>query len=276
MAKIASEKIKPNAYVYMAFNMESDEFYFGFRCANKISPENDIGVKYFSSAKYVSDIKEKFDWIVLDEFQDADSAYFREQQYIHKHWGNPKLLNRAFNVNGKIAFRPTEESSRKISLSRIGKPSWNSGIKTGTNPNFKSWNKGKTKEDNESIRIGAEKLVGRSPWTKGLTKETDERIAASAAKTSASKMGHVQSEITKQRISKSSIGKHVIRCSCILCRTEYDYGNYCKHIVTDCKNIDRTEPECSCIRCGRVIKLATFKKLHANGDCKIFMNKGIK
>ena len=58
--------VKP--YVYMAINTETEEFYFGYRRANKVPAELDLGIMYFTSSKDIKPKREKFDWLVLKEF----------------------------------------------------------------------------------------------------------------------------------------------------------------------------------------------------------------
>lgn len=64
-----------------------------------------------------------------------------------------------------------------------GKPAWNKGLK-GVQV---AWNKGLTKETNQSVMQycinGGISRRGRSAWNKGLTKETDERVALNVKKT---------------------------------------------------------------------------------------------
>jgi hypothetical protein len=290
MAKIDSN-IKQNAYVYMAFNIESDEFYFGFRCANKVKPEDDIGVKYFSSAKYVSDIKDKFDWIILDEFKNADDAYFKEQQYIHKHWNNPKLLNRSVNINAKQSFKVKKHSDsakHKMSVAKVGFVPWNKGKKTGPqsleqrrnsgapkrgrkytrqNLEYKSWSLGLTKETNASVKAISDKLKGRPSWMKGVTAATDPRVAALGRKISATTTGRKLPESQVERLRYTSSRKHIIRCTCLWCKVEYDSRNFVKHLKTDCRIKPRRHKIlCTCLKCKRTISLRAFRK-HITKEC---------
>jgi group I intron endonuclease len=53
---------------------------------------------------------------------------------------------------------------------------WNKGLK-GFLKGKTSWNKGLTKKDHPSIANQANKISGFPAWNKGLTKETDERVA---------------------------------------------------------------------------------------------------
>lgn len=91
-----------------------------------------------------------------------------------------------------------EDIRNKMSLSRIGKPSWNKGL---------------TKENDKRVRISAEKHSKTkkglfkenklSIWSKGLTKETDERVK----KLSSNLRGIRRSEESKQKLSNFRKGK---------------------------------------------------------------------
>ena len=41
--------MKALPYVYKLVHKETGEFYIGFRCANKVPANEDLGIKYFTS-----------------------------------------------------------------------------------------------------------------------------------------------------------------------------------------------------------------------------------
>lgn len=47
-------------YTYLIGWSEHNLWYYGVRYANSTIPENDLWVKYFSSSKYVKDIRKEF------------------------------------------------------------------------------------------------------------------------------------------------------------------------------------------------------------------------
>jgi len=49
---------QPLPYVYKGTNLETNEFYIGSRCVNKVPAKEDLGFEYFTSAPKV---KERFD-----------------------------------------------------------------------------------------------------------------------------------------------------------------------------------------------------------------------
>lgn len=65
------------------------------------------------------------------------------------------------------------------------------------------WSKGLTKETNESLRRISEKKNGQKSWCKGLTSKTNESIASISKKMEGKKL----SSETKEKISKSKLGK---------------------------------------------------------------------
>lgn len=52
------------SYVYKATDTRTGEFYFGYRKANKVSANEDIGILYFSSSKYINENKQYMKFIV--------------------------------------------------------------------------------------------------------------------------------------------------------------------------------------------------------------------
>ena len=82
-------------YVYICVHRETKEFYIGYRSQNKLSPEQDLGNKYFTSSKIVKPRFHEFETKILSTFNDKVEAHTYEQNLIREHWGNPLLLNRA-------------------------------------------------------------------------------------------------------------------------------------------------------------------------------------
>jgi hypothetical protein len=89
----SSEKSLP--YVYKGIHRETGEFYIGYRYANKKPSTEDLGNYYFTSSNQVKKIVfEKFDWIIIAEFFDKDSAWDFENLLIKDNFRNPLNLNR--------------------------------------------------------------------------------------------------------------------------------------------------------------------------------------
>ena len=53
---MSQPEIKKNPYVYKITHKETNQFYIGFRCANKVQANLDLGFKYFTSSKAVKEL----------------------------------------------------------------------------------------------------------------------------------------------------------------------------------------------------------------------------
>lgn len=142
-----STKVLP--YVYRLDHKETDQFYIGFRCANKVPSSEDLGTKYFTSSKYVKDLGfENFNIQIIAEFFDKKDALLFEEILIKEYWKHPLSLNK--NASGskfttlgisipwssnrklksslsKIGLKReplSEKTKQKISLSKQGQQSW--------------------------------------------------------------------------------------------------------------------------------------------------------
>ena len=75
-----------NPYVYKATHKDSAEFYIGFRCANKVNAEDDLGKKYFTSSKKVKPRFNEFNFVILAEFFDKKDAFNRFSSHYNTHF----------------------------------------------------------------------------------------------------------------------------------------------------------------------------------------------
>ena len=110
-------------YVYRLDNPLTGEFYIGYRSAN-VEPSNIDFPKYRTSAPEVEKRFDEFQWYIIAEFFDSDSAYDFEQLLIHENWDNPLMLNGCCHF-GKRRFKfknHTKESKAKLSKLYKGKP----------------------------------------------------------------------------------------------------------------------------------------------------------
>lgn len=114
-------------YVYKLTHKETDQFYIGYRCSNKVIAEEDIGYRYHTSSKVIKSIGiDKFDIEIIAMFFKAEDAYEFEQNLIKENFSGPLCLNRNYNVNGTAKYNTTgmkltEETKQKMSVSRLGK-----------------------------------------------------------------------------------------------------------------------------------------------------------
>ena len=120
--------MKNYPYVYKVINQETNEFYIGYREANKLSPEEDI-VKYKTSSLKVKPIFEQFTPYIIAVFfseNSGDDAYWFEQQLIKENIDNPLCLNGYYiepNVGNKKfkskkGRKISDETKRNISIAR--------------------------------------------------------------------------------------------------------------------------------------------------------------
>lgn len=130
-------------YVYKLINKITGEFYFGYRSKNvrlNLKSNDDIGVKYFTSSKYIKNNFENFHIEILAEFFSANDAYDYEQHLISQYFADINCLNRHYQKrNEKGRFKhdcPHTEQSKdkmrgtrgKINRIKPGHPSWNKGL----------------------------------------------------------------------------------------------------------------------------------------------------
>jgi hypothetical protein len=115
-------------YVYKLID-NVGRFYFGSRKTKESDPYKDLGVKYFSSSKTISDIGfDQFNHVVLKVYDNFDDCYWNEQELIKQHIQDPLCLNRsyydrdkckqAFSMSGK---KQTPEHIEKRIAPRRGK-----------------------------------------------------------------------------------------------------------------------------------------------------------
>lgn len=118
-------------YTYIITNVIENKYYIGCRsCA--VRPENDLGVRYFSSSKdkkFLKDQKlnpQNYKYKVIAEFSSRALALDLEIKLhnIHNVAVNPCFYNRSkqtsvgWDTAGRVC---TEETKKKISLAQIGK-----------------------------------------------------------------------------------------------------------------------------------------------------------
>jgi len=112
-------------YVYIVTHNETGEFYIGSRWANKLPAEDDFLKVYKTSAPYIKNDISNFSGYVIAEFFTKESAYHFEQELINEYIGkDPLCLNRScfYDKTPFILNKHTDESKRKMSLAKKGKP----------------------------------------------------------------------------------------------------------------------------------------------------------
>ena len=200
---IYSTKIYP--YVYVCTHKITGHYYIGYRSANSVSSDIDLP-KYKTSSLIVKPDFENYNWQILAEFFNGDDAYDFEQQLISEHWNDPLLLNehhrhhcdgRFKSKTGRIVSDETKEKLRQANLGkkyspetiekraskRRGKPTWNSGIKTGPQSQerrsaISQALKGKIRSPEHCKKL-SESKKGSTPWNKGKTGGTNSQKGVS-------------------------------------------------------------------------------------------------
>lgn len=104
-----SEKILP--YVYQCTHKQTKEFYIGYRAKNKKPSHLDLPL-YKTSSKIIKHNFHDYDWFIIAEFFDKQSAFNFEQSLIEENISNPLNLN-GF-VNGKFSMLDRKHSTKTI------------------------------------------------------------------------------------------------------------------------------------------------------------------
>lgn len=90
-------------YVYKLTDKHTGHFYIGVRYANKVSPEKDLGVKYFTSSLTVKQRGfDNFASEIIAVFDNKMQAVEHEARLIDENWNDPLLLNKH---NKGVKFR---------------------------------------------------------------------------------------------------------------------------------------------------------------------------
>lgn len=86
-------------YVYIVTHRQDGSYYFGMRSAHRTSPEEDLGVHYFTSNKRIQRNFHEYETQVIAVFLSWEDAFTFENEMIERHWGDPLLLNHHFQRN---------------------------------------------------------------------------------------------------------------------------------------------------------------------------------
>jgi predicted GIY-YIG superfamily endonuclease len=174
MTIYASEKVMP--YVYMCIHKQTGEFYIGSRYTTKQRlPSHQDFPQYQTSSKRVKPIFDQFDWFIVAEFLDRESAYTFEQQLIYEHWGDPKLLNGVCRHQNSKMFAPeksTMSEERRQKLIQYNKSRLGSSHSAETKAKMSAVRKGKQwNEMTDEVK----RKISEAKKGHQLTKEQQER-----------------------------------------------------------------------------------------------------
>lgn len=221
---------KAMPYVYMCINKTTNEFYIGYRVKNvKLNKPSHIDFpEYRTSSKIVKTNFDNFDWVILAEFYDHDSAYDFEQSLINEHWNNPLLMNTNCHY-GKKRFRVkfhSAETKQKISNAQKGRPGRVQSKETRQKISKSSIGRIKSVEECKNISKG-KMGKSRAPMTdeakkkisdfqrgraKGSMSEDQKRKISESKKGSVPpNKGKPMSDETKRKISETKRLKSLIK-----------------------------------------------------------------
>jgi hypothetical protein len=174
-------------YTYLIKHRPSGKVYYGFRCANRVEPHEDLWKHYFTSSPKIQQLIEEtgadsFDTEIRRVFETKEQAVAWETRVLTrcKVLHDDRWINQ--NVAGYIV--PTEESRKKISDFHKDKP--------------------KSEEHKEKIRQG--NLGKKKP-----PRSEEYRALMSTLKSGENnpRYGKEVSEETRRRISEAKKGKQV-------------------------------------------------------------------
>jgi hypothetical protein len=174
-------------YTYLIKHRPTGKVYYGFRCANKVAPHDDLWHYYFTSSPKIQQLIEEtgadsFDTEIRKIFETKEQAVAWETRVLTRcrvlH--DDRWLNQ--NVAGYIV--PTKESRKKISDFHKDKP--------------------KSKEHKEKIRQGN---IGKKRPPRG--KEYRALMSTLKAGKNNPRYGATVSEETRRRISEAKKGKQI-------------------------------------------------------------------
>ena len=126
-------KLKNKGYIYKVTNIITGQFYIGQRSSYKGTPEDDLGIHYFTSSKIVKPLfmNNTSEWkkeILYRDINYAETLDDMEGFAIHRQIKDKLCLNgydptnHGFRTAAGKHFHRSEETKRKISASHKGKP----------------------------------------------------------------------------------------------------------------------------------------------------------
>ena len=230
-------------YVYKLTHKETNEFYIGVRYGNSYPAHLDLGIRYKSSSKVVKPRFNEFNYEILAEFDDKESAIDFEQKLIEDHWGDPLILNKAIQVTKTFRCKGhSEETKKKMSESKKGKPPNNKGKQLSEETKRKISEKASlyrhSEESKEKIRqkaIGNKRGLGNKSRT-GQTQSAEERLKKSEALKGEKNpnYGKPLPEWQKEAIRAAMLNRPKLKCP--HCSKELDPANYKRYHGDKCKS----------------------------------------
>ena len=213
-------KLKNKGYIYKVTNIITGQFYIGQRRSYKGTPEDDLGIHYFTSSKIVKPLfmNNTSEWqkeILYRDIQFAETLDDVEGYAIHRVINNEFCLNR-YDPTTKIGFRTaagkhlSEEAKRKLSEAEKGPNNHNYG------KHFTEEHRRKLSEANKGHKVSdetkrhiSEANKGQISWNKGKhsSEETKKKISVATKGSNNPNYGKHPSEEVRRKMSEAMKGK---------------------------------------------------------------------
>ena len=210
---MTSKTIYP--YVYRLDHPTTNEFYIGFRSANKVPSEQDLGFKYFTSAPKVKSIFNEFKINIIAEFFNPDDAYDHEQYLIYCNLGNPLMLNRMCHYKSKYRYTTAGTPHSEETKTKMKDAAKNRAPVTDeTRERLSIALKGKkhrtrTDEHKKNLSIVAQNRSEEEKQRWATIRTGISHSDETKAKISMTNKGHIVTDETKAKISMTNKG-HIV------------------------------------------------------------------
>jgi hypothetical protein len=228
-------------YTYLIKHRPSGKVYYGFRCANKVEPHNDLWKHYFTSSPRVQQLieetgTESFDVEIRRIFESKEQAVSWETRVLTrcKVLHDDRWLNQ--NVAGYII--PTDQSRKKISNFHKDKPKSDEHKQKMSNAQ-----KGKPKKSKAYQTLAYRELMSKLKSGEGNAR-----------------YGVEVSDETRRKISDAKKGKQIAHNKGVPMSEEQ------KAILRETK--ERNKIMLTCEVCGKTMRASHFKIYKHGPDCK--------
>jgi hypothetical protein len=194
-----------HAYTYI-IKCPNGKSYYGYRSANKVSPEDDLWKVYFTSSKRIKELREQYDDAdfvasVDKTFKSAEEAHEYETKFLTENdcvHSDDWLNGSCFPVfNGNKGRKHTEASIKNMSEAHKGQVPWNKG-KTGI------WTEAELKKMSEAM-----KGKNNPNFGKNFSEKTRKKMSEAHKGLVPWMKGKKHTEKTKKKISEAQKGKKV-------------------------------------------------------------------
>jgi hypothetical protein len=227
-------------YTYLIKHRPTGKVYYGFRCANKTEPHEDLWKQYFTSSSKIQQLIEEtgvdsFDIEIRQVFESKEQAVLWETKVLRR----CKVLEDDRWINQNIAgyIVPTEESRKKIS----------------------DYHKDKPKSDEHKQKLSASQKG--KPKNSQVYKSLEYRELMSKLKSGKGngRFGLEVSEETRKKISKAKKGKQTAHNKGLPMSEEQ------KAILRETK--ERNKVVLTCEVCSKTMRASHFKMYGHGENC---------